>query len=83
MTKNYLPSTDQSVSFTSIAKGSRTLHDIVGWSINDKDEATPVLFPAVKKGAQILYSRGMCSQCWNLVTGESYPGIDSAIEALK
>jgi hypothetical protein len=56
--KNYLPSTDQNIQFTSIENGQQQRHELVGWKLNDNDEASPILFPTPSKKAKITYSMG-------------------------
>jgi len=59
--KNYIASTDQNIQFTSIEKGQQQRHDLIGWKINDNDEAYPILFPTPNKNAKITYSMGFNS----------------------
>jgi len=64
--KNYLTSTDQNMQFTSIENGQQQRHELIGWKINDNDEASPILFPKPSKTAKITYSMGFNSAAMEL-----------------
>lgn len=80
---NYIPSTDQNISFLSINDGKSQRHDLIGWSVNADNEASPILFPVPGKNAKIVYLQGSSGAPVDLATGRQFANIEIALEQNK
>ncbi len=83
MTTTTLASSDLGPQFLSVGDGKKTIiHSIVGWSVDDNNKATPILYPEKKPDATLFYQNGPNQRVvTEVVTGKTFASIEAAIEA--